>query len=169
MKFKSAIVTQASGSIGGLTAAHNKGGMYLRSRATPVNPQTAAQVAIRNAMSQLTTAWQETLTAAQRDAWRTYAENVLLPDKLGEPRNIGGIGMYIRSNVPRLQAGLARVDDGPVVFDQRTFTAPTVVLSEGGTNDLQVTSNAGDDWVAETGAIAPRPSAGRRSRCGSRR
>jgi len=152
MKIKSALLTQASGSIGGLTASRNAGGMYFRARSVPVNPQTAQQIAIRNALSTLTTAWQETLTDAQREAWTTYAENVLLPDALGEPRNVGGIGMYVRSNVPRLQAGLPRVDDGPVVFDQASFTAPTTSITDDLTMNLTVTFDSGDAWVAEDDA-----------------
>lgn len=150
MKFKSALVTQASGSVGGMTAAHNKGGLYLRARATPTNPATAQQIAVRNFLATLTTAWQETLTAAQREAWATYAENVLIPDRLGEPRNIGGIGHYVRSNVPRLQAGLTRVDDGPTIFDQATFTTPT--LNAGDDESLTVNFTDTDAWVDETGA-----------------
>ena len=40
MLFKSAAFTQASGSVGGLTFAHNRGGMYTRARSIPVNPKT---------------------------------------------------------------------------------------------------------------------------------
>lgn len=152
MKIKSAILTQASGSVGGLTASHNRGGMYFRSRAIPVNPATAAQVAIRNAMSVLATAWQETLTAAQREAWTTYAENVLLPDSLGEPRNVGGVGMYVRSNVPRIQVGLPRVDDGPTTFDQGTFTLPTPTVTAGSPATLSLVFDNTDAWANEDDA-----------------
>lgn len=152
MKFKSALVTQASGSVGGMTASHNKGGMYLRARATPVNPSSSAQVAIRNYMSQLTTRWQETLTQANRDAWTTYAGNVLLPDRLGESRNVGGLGMFIRGNVPRLQAGLPIVDAGPTTFDLGTFTdpVPTITAGSPATSSLVITNT--DDWANEDDA-----------------
>ncbi len=152
MKFKSALVTQASGSIGGMTAAHNKGGLYLRGRSIPTNPATAAQVAVRGFLRDLTSAWQEVLTAAQRDAWATYADNVLIPDALGEPRNIGAIDHYVRSNVPRLQAGLDRVDDGPTVFDLGSFTDPDLFAFAGDPSNLSVFFADGDAWVQETGS-----------------
>lgn len=151
MKFKSQVLTQASGSVGGITYAHNQGGLYQRARSIPVNPQTPEQVAVRDAMSQISTAWVETLTPAQRAAWRTYAQNVPLIDSLGDPINVGPIAMYNRSNISRLQASLARVDDAPTIFDLGEFTGPTVTASAA-TGDLTVTFTEADDWVIEDGA-----------------
>lgn len=116
MKFKSALVTQASGSVGGATFSRNRGGMYIRARSIPVNTQTAFQQAVRNNLAQLASSWGNTLTQAQRFAWETYAENTPLVDSLGEPRNVGGMPMYIRGNTPRLQAGLPVINDGPTIF-----------------------------------------------------
>jgi hypothetical protein len=118
MKFKSQVLAQASGSIGGVTYSRNRGGMYQRIRANPVNPNTSRQVAARAAMSALVFAWVNTLTPTQRAGWDTYAFNVPLIDKLGEPINVGGLGMYVRTNVPRIVAGLARIDTAPTTFTQ---------------------------------------------------
>lgn len=116
MKVKSALVTQASGSVGGFVWSHNRGGMYIRARATPTNPNSQFQQAIRAIVGNLAALWHNTLTPVQRAAWDIYALQVPLPDRLGEPRNVGGLAMYIRSNTPRLQVGMERVDDGPVIF-----------------------------------------------------
>jgi len=43
MKFKSPILSQASGSIAGITFSHNRGGMYVRARAVPTNPGSPQQ------------------------------------------------------------------------------------------------------------------------------
>ncbi|KKM06452.1 hypothetical protein LCGC14_1743870, partial [marine sediment metagenome] len=48
MLFKSGLITQGSGSIGGLTASHNRGGMYFRARTIPTNPATSFQTVVRN-------------------------------------------------------------------------------------------------------------------------
>ena len=37
---KTTIVGPLSGSFGGLTASHNRGGQYLRQRSTPTNPNS---------------------------------------------------------------------------------------------------------------------------------
>jgi hypothetical protein len=61
-----------SGSInkqaGGHTFTKNN---VVRRRVVPVNPKTEDQQAIRSAFSFLTTAWSETLTDPQRQAWET--------------------------------------------------------------------------------------------------
>jgi hypothetical protein len=146
------MITQASGSIGGATFSRNRGGMYIRSRANPTNPGSAFQTVIRGFVAALTSAWNDTLTSSQRAAWDTYAENVPMTDSLGEPRNIGGLGHYVRSNVPRLQAGLDRVDDGPTIFNLGEFTNPSLgtVSAAGGT--AAVNFDEDDEWVDEDGA-----------------
>lgn len=126
MKFKSALVTQATGSIGGMTASHNRGGLYLRARAIPTQPNSPEQQAVKAWMAQISARWVNVLTQAQRDAWAVYSNQVQLIDKLGEPRNIGGVAMYNRTNIPRLQAGLALIDDAPLTFNLGTFTPPTI-------------------------------------------
>ncbi len=152
MKFKSQVYSQVSGSIGGITYSHNRGGMYTRTRAVPVDPGSSYQVAIRGFVANLTSRWNNVLTAAQRTAWDTYAHNVTLLNPLGEPINIGGLAHYIRSNVPRLQAGLPRVDAGPVVYNLGDFTNPTFATFAAATGSFQVTFNNGDDWANEDDA-----------------
>lgn len=149
MKFKSALLTDASGSIGGITASRNRGGLYLRARVVPVNPNTPFQQAIRGFVASLTSGWNDTLTIGQRAGWDTYANQVPLPDPLGDPRNVGGLAMYVRSNVPRLQAALPRVDDAPIVFDLGTFTNPTFGTFAAATNDFAVTFDNTDAWANE--------------------
>jgi hypothetical protein len=118
-------VASASGSVGGTTYSRNAGGPYMRTRAIPVNPQSSFQTVLRGHMAQLTALW-ATLTQAQRDGWEAYNVNVLLPNPLGDQREIGALAHYVRSNVPRLQAGLPRVDTAPVVFTLGDYTQPTI-------------------------------------------
>lgn len=153
MKFKSQLVSQVSGSVGGVTGAHNQGGLYFRSRAIPTNPQSAQQTAVRNALSTLSTAWSSTLTQSQRDAWETYQQNVTLTDALGEPRSVGAIGMYNRGNVPRIQAGLPRVDDGPTTFDLGSFTTVSIASpSSGSPYTVDIDFDSSDAWAQEDDA-----------------
>lgn len=151
MLFKSGLVTSASGSIGGTTASHNRGGMYLRARAIPVNPDTNRQRTVREAMATLADRWNGILTPAQRAGWANYAEGVLLPGPLGDPRNIGAIGMYQRSNIPRIQAGLPPVDDAP----SNLTLAPMVSLAgttvTGGSANITLVFNTPAGWSNVTG------------------
>lgn len=151
MKFKSPIITQASGSLGGSTYSRNKGGMYIRSRAIPTNPGSTFQSAVRAVFAELTNAWIDELSEAQRLVWQGYANNVQLIDKLGDPTNVTGLNMYVRSNVPRLQAGLPRVDTGPIVYDLGNFTAPQFAIDTAN-DEVDVTFTAADAWANEDDA-----------------
>lgn len=150
MKFKGTIIGEASGSYASNTFSHNRGGQYIRQRAIPVNPNTTFQQTVRNAMRTLSTRWNSTLTQAQRDAWNIYALNVLIPDSLGEPRNVGGLGMYNRSNTPRLQAGKTLIDAAPTIFDLGTLTAPTIASNTPPTTISLAFTNT-DAWANEVG------------------
>lgn len=151
MKFKGTIIGEASGSVASLTFSHNRGGQYIRQRSVPTDPGSAFQVAVRNFTAQLAARWVNELTESQRAAWDTYAENVLLPDTLGEPRNPGGLAMYNRSNVPRLQAGLARIDDAPTIFNLADLTTPTVDSITAASDEADITFEPLDPWANETG------------------
>lgn len=144
------VLTQMSGSLGGITASHNRGGMYLRARTIPTDPSSFFQQSVRSLLGQLANLWQNTLTLAQRTAWDTYAANIVVTNPLGDPTNLTGFQHYIRSNVPRVQAGFPRVDDGPTIFDIGDFTAPSLSVSAG--NTLSVAFTVGDDWVGEDDA-----------------
>lgn len=152
MLFKSGLVTQVSGSIGGMTGSHNKGGYYFRARSIPTDPGTTYQTALRTFMAQLANLWGTTLTAPQRTAWEVYAANVTVPNPLGDQISLSGINHYIRSNMPRLQAGLPRVDDGPTTFDLGDFTQPSLTAGDATANEVDVTFDNTDAWANEDDA-----------------
>lgn len=150
MKFKSALVTQASGSVGGATFAHNQGGLYVRARSIPTNPSSAFQVAVRANLAALSNAWSATLTAAQRAAWGVYAANVPLVNSLGDSINVSGIAMYNRSNAPRLQAGVSTLAAAPTNFNLGAFTIPTITCVAASSN-LSVAFTNTDSWATAVG------------------
>lgn len=151
MKFKSALVTQVSGSVGGMTGSHNQGGMYFRGRGIPTNPQSQYQLAVRNALRTLTAEWSGTLTDAQRAAWTTYAANVPIIDRLGDARTIPPLAMFVRSNVSRIQAGLDPVDDGPTVMALPAHGAVSYDVTAGSPATASVTFDTNADWANEDG------------------
>lgn len=151
MLFRETVTAGASGSMGGVTASHNRFGRYLRQRIIPTNPNTDAQAAVRANFQQLAALWQTTLTDAQREAWSLYGSNVPVINRIGDPINLTGLNHYIRSNSPRLQAGLPRVDDAPTEFNLGDYTAITFGALETG-NFLLVNFTDTDDWVSEDDA-----------------
>lgn len=93
-----------SGSFGGLTASRNKGGQYLRRRAMPVNPNTEQQAAVRSSFGEAVNQWTSLLNDAQRTAWIEYAQLTPYTDKLGQPIQLSGQQMWVRTAAPYLYA-----------------------------------------------------------------
>lgn len=150
MLFKSEIVTQVSGSIGGTTYSHNTAGLYRRARAIPVNPNTAFQQAVRNNFTTLALAWSQVLTQFQRDEWENYAVLTPTTGKLGDPLTLSGQQMYIRCNATILAGANARVDVGPTVPGLTELTAPVATASIAGP-DISVAYDNGDAWAIAAG------------------
>lgn len=157
MKFKSPVYTQVSGSIGGLTYAHSKGGtMYSRARAIPADPQTAFQVQVRNVLAGLVNFWTDVLSASQRNAWDSYAANVPVVNSLGDSILISGQNFFIGANTPRAQAALklqpllTPVLDGPSVYNRGDLTDSTSISYSEATG-LSLAYDNGDEWANNDG------------------
>jgi len=144
-------IIQMSGSIAGNTFARNRYGNYVRARSKPVNPNTARQVAIRSIVTQLTVRWSTTLTAAQRTAWQLYADSVSMKNRLGETVKLSGFNHYIRSNVPRLQGGIAAVDAGPVIFELPDKDPTFAISASEATQTITYTFDDALAWANEVG------------------
>ena len=114
--YKSALVAQASGSLGGMVASNNRGGNYLRRRAIPVNPRTDLQHAVRSNLGSLAQVYSNTLTPAQQAGWALYGSNVPIVNAVGDARQQTGISAFIRSNATRLQIGADPILDAPINF-----------------------------------------------------
>lgn len=147
-------IVQMSGSMAGNTFARNRYGNYVRARTKPVNPNSAGQVSIRNTLSALVEAWNETLSDAERAAWRLYASNVAMTNKLGETINLSGFNHYVRSNSIRLFAGPAtRIDAGPTTFSLPEVD-PVFNVACQNDNTIDITYDDTMDWADEpTGQI----------------
>jgi len=151
MLFKSQVLTQASGSVGGLTYSHNRFGMYTRSRTVPVNPNSTRQQVMRMYMDSAVTYWTETLTEANRESWRVYAANVPVVNKLGDVVNLTGQQMFLRSGVPWLLAGksLSAIASAPTTFDTGdpgTLSLSSLVASS---TTATIAIAGAPDWAAD--------------------
>lgn len=148
---KSSVLTQASGSVGGLTYSHNRSGMYMRARATPVNPSSPYQQVIREAQSQLSQQWQTILTAEQREGWATYAANVLRVNRVGDAINIGGLPMFVRCNVPRIQAAKTVILNAPSIYTIGNPPDMSLSLTDTPSDALEISIGNGGltatDWI----------------------
>ena len=146
------IVGQASGSLRSNTYSHNRFGAYVRNRTIPVNPQSARQSTVRTLMQSLTNLWGGTLTSEQRAQWATYGDNVEVINRLGDTVKLTGLNHYVRSNLPRLVAELARVDDGPVIFSLPETDETAAASYTADDQETAIVFDDAMDYIDEDGA-----------------
>jgi len=155
MLIKGLLASEMSGSLAGITASHNRGGLYFRARAIPVNPSSIYQQAVRGAMATLATRWSNTLTQLQRDAWEVYATNVPVTDRLGASRKLTGLNWYSAANTCRIQAGVilptVHIDTAPIIMSRCALTPPGIVSATAATEILSMSFDNTDSWATAIG------------------
>ena len=150
-------VAEISGSIGGITYARNRGGMYMRNRSTVVNPNTLRQVAVRDFFTVAAQYWSNTLTPAQRAGWNAYGNTVIVTNPLGEQRKNSGFNWFIAVNTMRQAAGLAILAAAPTNFPVGPSIVPTFACVNGSPN-LTVSAISGYTPTAGTAVFIARTS-----------
>ena len=131
-------ITQMSGSLAGTVFARNRYGNYTRPRTKPVNPRSSNQIVIRSALSYFTQRWHDTLSAAQRTGWNSYAAAVAMKNRLGETIYLTGFNMYLRTNIVRKQLGQTTCDDGPTVISLPEKDTALVLTASVAANKLSI-------------------------------
>lgn len=152
MKFKSEIITAASGSIGGATYLHGKSGLQRQAKPRPSNTSSPGQRAARAEFSELANAWSQTLTQEQRDSWSNFAALTPMTGTFGDQLTLSGSQMFLRCNAPRRQAGLARVLTGPTTPGLSTFSIEFAIVDVS-LGIIVVQYKNDDPWNTETGAF----------------
>jgi hypothetical protein len=84
----SPLLSDARGKVGDVVFSGWKGTPYVRRRVIPANPNSAAQQAIRAAMTLCVASWQS-LTANEQNSWLTYAA----------ARSISSFNGFVKANV----------------------------------------------------------------------
>jgi hypothetical protein len=100
----SALISEMRNKLNGSVFARNRGGAYLRTKVTPLNPQTAAQVAARSLLASFSQSWRS-LTEAQRNAWNSVVDQWSTTDVFGDVVNPSGSTLYTRLNINVFLAG----------------------------------------------------------------
>ncbi len=123
MKIKfGSIVVDARNKIGGHVASKNRFGAYIRTKVTPTNPRTGAQLTARNRLASLSSGWRN-LTQAQRDQWNDAAKLYQKTDIFGDLKTNTGLQLYVGINSNLMLFGGSPIDVPP----QPTQAAISVV------------------------------------------
>lgn len=87
------------GKINGSVASKNRGGAYVRTKVTPVNPRSIAQQNIRSIFSQVSEYWRG-MTEVQRNSWNEATENWQRTDIFGDLKKPSGFNLFMRLATP---------------------------------------------------------------------
>lgn len=139
-----AIVVDGRGKIGGHVMSKNRGGAYMRTKVTPINPQTSFQAEVRARLTQFSQGWRE-LTEAERAAWNTAVNNFTKTDVFGDIKKPSGINLYVRLNSNIELGGGAAITTPPSLA-----TSPSTV-------EVTITSDASTPTLSAAFTNSPVP------------
>lgn len=117
-----------SGSQAGITSSRNRFGQYRRTRATPVNPSSSKQGAVRARLAANAAAWRG-LTGAQRAGWNDLGNSMTRTDSLGQTVTLTGAQAYASVNNNNVAAGNAVVADAPALTTPSANLTVTITLT----------------------------------------
>lgn len=97
-------MTDGRGKLGGQVASKNRSGSYIRTKVTPVNPNTSFQSAVRQRLGMLSSAW-GALSESQRLAWNESANSGQWnkTDIFGDASRPTGKNLFTGVNLIRLE------------------------------------------------------------------
>lgn len=117
-----------SGSFAGTTSSRNRFGQYVRSRSTPVNPNSGAQAAVRARLGSNAIAWRA-LTDDQRAGWESLGQLISRTDSLGQAYTLNGFSAYCLVNNNKLAVGDAVVAAAPAITAPLNVVTCTLTLT----------------------------------------
>ena len=109
-----AIVVDGRGKLGGHVFTKTRSGATMRTKVTPVNPQTTAQAAARSRLGSQSQAWRG-LTEAQRLGWNSLADEVIKTNIFGDNYSPTGKNLFTGYNSNLLFAGVSTLTDAPAL------------------------------------------------------
>lgn len=144
---------QRSGALGGSVYSRNRYGAYIRPRTVPVNPLTARQYEVRQALAAAQAKW-AALTDEQRQLWQVYADAVSWRNRFGDTVKLTAQAHFLRcASVARYTRVGTGYDDAPV--DLRLPAADETVgftIAAGGPTVTVSFGAATDPWKSVVGA-----------------
>lgn len=117
-----------SGSYQGVTSSRNAFGQYVRTRATPVNPNTSYQGVVRSRLAGNAAAWRA-LTGIQQAGWAALGAGISRTDSLGQSYTLNGFMAYCMINNNKVAAGDAVVAAAPAIVVPTNITTATLTAT----------------------------------------
>ena len=123
-------IVDGRGKINGSVASKNRAGAYVRTKVSPVNPNTTYQAGARSLLAGLSANWRE-LTQAQRDAWNAAVSDFQRTDVFGDLRKPTGKNLYTRLNINLSNIGQPWISVPPAAVNLAPAVISGVTISVG--------------------------------------
>lgn len=107
------IIAEARGKMGGMVFSRNHAGAYMRTKITPLNPQSIPQTIVRTLLTTLAQTWRG-LTVSERLAWNITASTWVHTNIFGDNVPLSGFGLYCRLNRNLQTLGESLISVAPV-------------------------------------------------------
>lgn len=124
----SAFLGELRGSQGSTTASRNKFATYLRNRATPVNPNSPAQTAVRVRIQAASGAWR-LLSLENQLGWIELGQQMVRQNSLGQTYNLTGVQAYTSVWINQREAGFTPSDVPPLLQIPQPLSSLTLSAS----------------------------------------
>lgn len=93
------MMTDGRGKLGGQVASKNRAGAYVRTKTSPVNPQSIAQSQVRSSFAAVSALWRG-LTDQNRASWNEAVNNWQRTDVFGDLKTPSGFNLFMRLCTP---------------------------------------------------------------------
>ena len=125
-----AIVVDGRGKLGGHVFTKTRSGATMRTKVTPVNPQTSAQASARSRLGGNSQAW-ATLTEAQRESWQVRAKETSKTNVFGDQYFPSGKNLFTSLNNNLLLIGMQPLLVAPAVLPMPFIVEMSVDILSG--------------------------------------
>lgn len=125
-----AMMTDARGKLGGQVFSKNRGGAYLRTKVTPVNPNSPAQAIVRNRLTQFSQGFRG-LLQEEITAWNSAVQDFQSTDIFGDLKKPTGLNLYVKLNANIDQVSGVAITVPPNISD--SANTPAVVTGASAT------------------------------------
>lgn len=155
------MMTDGRGKLGGQVASKNRSGAYVRTKVTPVNPNTSFQSAVRQRLVSLSKEWGH-LSESDRNKWNVAANSGSWnkTDIFGDERRPTGKNLFTGINLVSLESTNTLLTRVPrkADFSQFSVTSLSVIIGDDVVVSVDVAEEptVGTRWQVEaTAPISP--------------
>lgn len=148
MLIRGSFISDARGSVGGVTASRNRSGAYLRKRVKPTQVPSDPRSRARADLASQASAW-TALTDAQRAAWNAVATTWTGVNKLGETIKLSGFNWFTKANATAALAGTGPFTTAPDTIPSTSLHPPTALVLDTSAHSVTATVDDTDPWAGD--------------------